>query len=237
MLDYKPNIVLSTQEYKVVGTRPIRHDGADKVTGKARYGADVNLPGLLYGKVLRSPHAHARIKSLDTSKAEALPGVRAVVTSADLLQPAGRASDLTEGTMHNMRFLSNNILAGDKVLYKGHAVAAVAAASPHVAEQALSLIEVEYEVLPAVLSADEAMKPDAPLLHERLATMHTPTIRAGGVLDDEDLSQGSNIANHWEFKLGDVEQGFQEADVIVERDAWTKQVHQGYIEPHSGTAM
>jgi xanthine dehydrogenase molybdenum-binding subunit len=237
MLDYKPNIVLSTQEYKVVGTRPVRHDGADKVTGKAQYGADVNLSGLLYGKVLRSPHAHARIKSLDTSKAEALPGVRAVVTSADLLQPAGLASDLAEGTMHNLRFLSNNILAKDKVLYRGHAVAAVAAANSHVAEQALSLIEVEYEVLPAVMSADEAMKPDAPLLHERLATMRTPTIRAGGVLDDDDPALGSNVANHWEFKLGDIEQGFQQADVIVERDAWTKQVHQGYIEPHSGTAM
>ena len=148
MLDYQPNIVLSTQEYNVVGKRPIRPDGADKVTGKAMYGADINLPGMLHGRVLRSPHAHARIKSLDTSRAAAYPGVKAVITGADLLQPSGRASELVEGAMVNMRFLSNNVMATDKVLYKGHAVAAVAASSPHVAEQALSLIDVEYEVLP-----------------------------------------------------------------------------------------
>ena len=101
MLDYKPNMVLSNQEYKVVGTRPIRPDGADKVTGKARYAADTNLPGLLFGRVLRSPHAHARIKNIDTSKAAALPGVRAVVTSADIVEPTGRASELSEGAMVN----------------------------------------------------------------------------------------------------------------------------------------
>ena len=129
MLEYKPNMVLSTQEYKVVGTRPIRPDGADKVTGKASYAADINLPGMIFGKILRSPHAHARIKKLDTSKAEAFPGVRAVITSADLQAPAGRASDLTEGAMVNYKFLSNNVMATDKALYKGHAIAAVAAAS------------------------------------------------------------------------------------------------------------
>ncbi|MCH8897095.1 MAG: xanthine dehydrogenase family protein molybdopterin-binding subunit [Chloroflexi bacterium] len=237
MLEYKPNMVLSTKEYKVVGTRPIRHDGADKVTGKALYSADTNLPGLLQGKILRSPHAHARIKKLDTSKAEALPGVRAVVTAADLEEPAGRASDLAEGAMVNFKFLSNNVLASDKVLYKGHAIAAVAAASPHLAEQALQLIEVEYEVLPPVLDAKDAMKEDAPLVHERLAAMNTASIRAGGVLDDNDTSRGTNIANHFEFRLGDLEQGFKDADVIVEKETSTVAVHQGYIEPHSGTAQ
>ncbi|MBM3943292.1 MAG: xanthine dehydrogenase family protein molybdopterin-binding subunit [SAR202 cluster bacterium] len=237
MLDFKPNIVLSNKEFKVVGKRPIRHDGADKVTGKARYGADVVLPGLLYGKILRSPHAHARIKSIDTSKAAALPGVKAVVTSADFPQPSSRAADLAEGAMMNLRFLSNNIMAKDKVLYKGHAVAAVAAANSHVAEEALKLIDVQYEVLKPVLTAKEAMKPGAPLVHERLATLHTPTIRAGGTLDDNDPVKGTNIANQFEFKSGDVSKGFQEADVIVEREAHTVPVHQGYIEPHSGTAM
>ena len=237
MLEYKPNMVLSTKEYKVVGTRPIRHDGADKVTGKALYSADTDLPGLLHGKILRSPHAHARIKKLDTSKAEALPGVRAVVTAADLEEPAGRASDLAEGAMVNFKFLSNNVLASDKVLYKGHAIAAVAAASPHLAEQALQLIEVEYEVLPPVLDAKDAMKEDAPLVHERLAAMNTASIRAGGVLDDNDTSRGTNIANHFEFRLGDLEQGFKDADVIVEKETSTVAVHQGYIEPHSGTAQ
>ena len=237
MLDYKPNIVLSNQEYNVVGTRPVRPDGADKVTGKAHYSADISLPGLLYGKVLRSPHAHARIKAIDASRAAAHPGVRAVVTAADLQKPSGRASELAEGAMVNYRFLSNNVLAEDKALYKGHAIAAVAAASAHAAEEALQLIAVDYEVLPPVMDAQEAMQPDAPLLHERLAGMTTASIRAGGVLDDDDPRNGTNIANHFEFKLGDVDQGFQEADVIVEKETATVAVHQGYIEPHCGTAQ
>ena len=237
MLDYKPNIVLSNQEYNVVGTRPVRPDGADKVTGKAHYSADISLPGLLYGKVLRSPHAHARIKAIDVSRAAAHPGVRAVVTAADLQKPSGRASELAEGAMVNYRFLSNNVLAEDKALYKGHAIAAVAATSAHAAEEALQLIAVDYEVLPPVMDAREAMQPDAPLLHERLAGMTTASIRAGGVLDDDDLRNGTNIANHFEFKLGDVDQGFQEADVIVEKETATVAVHQGYIEPHCGTAQ
>ena len=237
MLDYKPNIVLSNQEYNVVGTRPVRPDGADKVTGKAHYSADISLPGLLYGKVLRSPHAHARIKAIDTSRAAAYPGVRAVITAADLQKPSGRASELAEGAMVNYRFLSNNVLAEDKALYKGHAIAAVAAASAHAAEEALKLIAVDYEVLPPVMDAKAAMQPDAPLLHERLAGMTTASIRAGGVLDDDDPRNGTNIANHFEFKLGDVDQGFQEADVIVEKETATVAVHQGYIEPHCGTAQ
>src|SRR5205814_7972226 len=115
MLTYKPNIVLSNKEYKVVGTRPIRHDGAEKVTGRAIYGADVRLPGMLYGRILRSPHAHARIKRIDTSKAEALPGVRAIVTAKDMPPAEDRWEDLGEG-MVNMKFLSDNILASDRVL-------------------------------------------------------------------------------------------------------------------------
>ena len=237
MLDYKPNLVLSTQEFNVVGTRPVRPDGADKVTGKARYSADITLPGLLQGKILRSPHAHARIKNLDVSKAAAHPGVRAVVTGYDFQEPAGRASDLTEGAMVNYKFLSNNVMAKDKALYKGHAIAAVAAANAYVAEQALELIDVEYEVLPPVLHAGEAMRDDATLVHERLAAMSTAAIRAGGILDEDDPSRGTNIANHFEFRLGDLEQGFQDADIIVENETSTVAVHQGYIEPHSGTAM
>ena len=237
MLDYKPNIVLSNQEYNVVGTRPVRPDGADKVTGKAHYSADINLPGLLYGKVLRSPHAHARIKSIDTSRAAAHPGVRAVVTAADIQQPSGRASELAEGAMVNYKFLSNNVLADGKALYKGHAIAAVAAASAHAAEEALKLIAVDYEVLPPVMDAKDAMQPDAPLVHERLAGMTTAAIRAGGVLDDDDPQNGTNIANHFEFKLGDLDQGFKDADVIVEKETATVAVHQGYIEPHCGTAQ
>src|SRR5207245_4777586 len=111
MLTYKPNIVLSNKKYKVVGTRPIRHDGAEKVTGRASYGADVRLPGMLYGKILRSPHAHARIKSIDTRHAEEILGVHAVITSADLVQPSSRVVDLAEGDIHNVRLLCHTIRA------------------------------------------------------------------------------------------------------------------------------
>ena len=140
MLDYKPNIVLSNEEFNVVGSRPIRPDGADKVTGRARYGADTNLPGLLHGKILRSPHAHAVIKSVDTSAAEAFPGVRAVVTSADWPETSRKLSDLAEGAIQNLGFLNTNVLARGKVFYKGHAIAGVAATSPHIAEQVLEAI-------------------------------------------------------------------------------------------------
>jgi CO/xanthine dehydrogenase Mo-binding subunit len=220
-----------------VGTRPIRHDGADKVTGLAKYGADINLPGMLHGKILRSPHAHARIKSIDTSRAKAAPGVQAVVTSADWAQPTGKVEDLAEGAMHNLRFLSNNILAYDKVVYKGHAVAAVAAANLHVAEQALALIDVEYEVLPPVMTLEEAMQEGATLIHERLHTLSNPGLRAGGYKSDDDNSKGTNVANHFEFRLGDIDEGFAKADIIVEKETRTSPVHQGYIEPHTGTAM
>jgi CO/xanthine dehydrogenase Mo-binding subunit len=237
MLEYKPNIVLSEKEYNIVGKRPIRPDGAEKVTGYATYGADIRLPGMLYGKILRSPYAHARIKSIDTRHAMELPGVHAVMTSEDLAQPSGRIVDLAEGVMHNMRFLSNNIMAADKVLYKGHAIAAVAATSPHIAEEALALIQVEYEELPPVLTAEEAMKPGAPLLHERLASISNVNMRPGGTLSDDDPTPGSNLANRFEFRLGDLDQGFQEADVIVEHETFTSPIHQGYIEPHTATAM
>ena len=230
------NVVLSTQEYKVVGTRPIRHDGTDKVTGRARYGADINLPGLLHAKILRSPHPHARIRSINVSRALALPGVRAVVTSADFPKLPGRVAEMGEGAMYNTRFMSNNCLAEDKALYKGHAVAAVAATSPHIAEQAMALIDVDYEVLPPVVDVLEAMKDDAPILHEKLASLSNPAMRPGGLRDDADDSAPSNVANHFVFEVGDLEEGFKQADVIVEREFRTASVHQGYIEPHSATA-
>ena len=231
------NIVLSNQEYNVVGSRPVRHDGEEKVTGRARYSADINLPGLLHAKVLRSPHAHARIKGIDASRALALPGVKAVVTSADFNQPTGRVIDLGEGAMVNPKFLSNNCMAADKALYKGHAVAAVAATSAHIAEQALKLIDVDYEVLPGVVDVLEAMKDDAPVLHERLANATNPNMRPGGLRSDDDPGKSSNIANHFFFEAGDIDKGFAEADIIVEREFRTESVHQGYIEPHAATAL
>ena len=231
------NIVLSTQEYNVVGTRPIRHDGTDKVTGRAQYGADIRLPGLLFGKILRSPHPHARILSIDTSKARQMPGVRAVLTAADLPQVSGRVSDLSEGAMYNARFMSNNCMAADKALYKGHAVAAVAATSVHQAEEALAAIDVRYEVLPAVVDILDAMKEDAPVLHERLANLVNSNVRPGGYREDDDTATASNIASRFVFEIGDPEQGFKEADVVVEREYRTQSVHQGYIEPQTSTAQ
>ncbi|HCL25849.1 MAG TPA: oxidoreductase [Dehalococcoidia bacterium] len=222
--------------FKVIGTTPIRHDATDKVTGQARYGADITMPGLLYGKILRSPHSHAVIKSVDASKALALPGVKAVVTSADLPELSGNPRDVAEGSPLNPRFVSNNVLASGKVLYKGHAVAGVAADSVHVAEQALSLIEVDYEVLTPVLDAKEAMEPGSPILHDRLFRSEGEFFRAGGLKDENDDSPPTNIASHFVFQQGDVEQGFKDADVVVEREFRTRPVHQGYIEPHSATA-
>ena len=236
MLDYKPNMVLSNEEFDSVGKSPIRHDGADKVTGRARYGADNNMPGMLYGKILRSPHAHAIIKSVDASAAEALTGVHAVVTSADWPETSMKLTDLAEGSIHNLGFLSMNILARGKALYKGHPIAAVAAVNAHLAEQALALIKVEYEVLKPVLTAAEAMAKDAPILHDRLAAVSSPALRPGGLLEDDAESMQTNISNQFEFSLGDLEQGFKDADIIVEKETTTQAVHQGYIEPQAGVA-
>ena len=208
-------------EYKVVGTRPVRHDGVDKVTGRALYGADMNLAGLLHGKVLRSPHAHARIKSLDTSKAEAHPDVMAVVTYKDFapMQPIPQMA--RQGVP-----IGENILAKDKVLYKGHPIVGIAAINAHVAEEALALIEIEYEVLPSVTNVEDAIKPGAPVLHEHWG-------EKGG---DENIASSKNIADHEQHVLGNLEEGFAAADQIFEREFRSKTVHQGYIEPHTATA-
>ncbi len=234
MLEYKPNMVLSNEEFRVVGSRPVRHDGVDKVTGRARYAADTAMPGLLYAKVLRSPHAHARIRGIDASRALALPGVYAVVTAEDFPEASAEFADQEEGAAVNYGFFSRNIMAREKALYMGHAVAAVAATTQHLAEEAAELIDVDYEVLKPVLTADDAMAEGAPILHERLLTMASPAFRSGGYGDSDEQT---NVANHFVFDDGDVEQGFSEADVIVEREFHTKAVHQGYIEPHSATAF
>ena len=220
-------------KYSVVGTRPPRHDGFDKVTGAARFGADINLPGMLHGKILRSPHAHARIRSIDTSRAEALPGVLAVATAQDFPIVREQPSIDYENAQQNPRIIAENILADRKVLYRGHAVAAVAATNPHVAEEALALIDVDYEVLPVVLDLHDALKEDAPLLHDDMTTR----FRVERFGPGDDTGQRSNIAGHLQHKLGDVEKGFQEAAVIVEREYETQTVHQGYIEPHVATAQ
>ncbi len=219
-----------SDQFNVVGSRPIRHDALDKVTGRAKYGADINMPGMLHGKILRSPHAHAHILSIDTSKAEALPGVKAVLTSKDFPVIANRVLDFTE-TQGNVRLLAENILATKKAMYKGHAIAAVAATDAHIAEEAIELIEVEYEVLKPILNVKDSLAEDAPLLHDSLTTV----FRVERFGPGENTGVKSNVAGHIQFKRGDLEQGFKEADVIVEREFTTQPVHQGYIEPHTST--
>ena len=198
-------------DFKAIGTRPVRPDGIDKVTGRAAFGADLNLPGMLYGKVLRSPHAHARIRSVDVSKALDAEGVLAAVSGADF--PSERPDDLAQ-----------NVLARDKALYHGHAVAAVAARTQAQAEAALDLIEVDYEVLDPVLSLEDAMADNATLVNE---TQHT---------NGDATKPPSNIAATQRFQRGDIDKGFAEADVIVESEHRVPTAHQGYIEPHACTA-
>jgi CO/xanthine dehydrogenase Mo-binding subunit len=214
-----------TKPYKWVGTRPNRPDGVPKVTGRAQYGADYSLPGMLWGAILRSPHAHARIRKIDTSKAEKQPGVKAVMTSKDL--PEQKFDYVgPERVAVNLWHVTRNIMAREKALYHGHAVAAVAASSKAIAEEAMKLIEVDYEVLPHVIDVDEAMKPDAPLLFEDMITR--------GI--EPAPKQPSNISKRLEFKIGDLDKGFAEADVVIEEEFKTAAVHQGYIEPHATLA-
>lgn len=215
-------------KYKVIGTRPIRHDGADKVTGRALYGADIKVKGMIYGAIHRSPHAHAVIKSIDISKAEALPGVRAVATSADMPEPGDKIAELGEGAV-NLNHLSSNNLARTKVLYKGHPIAAVAADNIHIAQEAASLIEVEYEVLPPVMDVLKAMEDDAPVLN--------PDVRTEEAVSGELGDKPSNIAKHLVYEKGDIAQGFADAKYVVEKEFRTATVHQGYIEPHVATSL
>ena len=200
------------RQFKVVGQRKRRPDGIDKVTGRARFGADMTAPGMLWGLVLRSPHPHARIRAIDSSKAAALPGVKAVVTHADFSEPSAAHHDTLI-----------NCMAKDKALYDGHPVAAVAASSKSVARQALSLIEVDYEILPHVTDVDAAMAADAPLIREDLVT--------SGV--DPAPDRPSNVAQVYEFGHGDLEAGFAAADLVAERSFKSEATHQGYIEPHA----
>ena len=200
---------------KWIGQRTIRPDGADKVTGRAAFAADTNMPGMIWGKVLRSPHPHARIKSIDTSKAEALPGVKAVVSARDIVDfPIDKSVMLG---IQDMRWMCRNVMAREKALFPGHPVAAVAATTEAIAAKACELIEVEYEVLPWSIEIDDAIKPDAPILHDFMKFEGKP----------------SNIAGKLEVKKGDVDQGFKQAEVVVERTFTTRPVHQGYIEPHA----
>ncbi len=198
-------------EFKYIGTRPNRPDGLDKVTGRARYGADAYAPGMLHGAVLRSPHAHAKILNIDASKALAMEGVKAIVTR----------NDFAKGLEGDDWDLLENTIAGEKTLYDGHAVAGIAATSVLVAKDALKLIEVEYEVIPHVTDVDAAMADGAPVIREGAADHSVP----------EGLHP--NVVRYTEFGRGDLDAGFAAADMVVDRSFKTEAVHQGYIEPHA----
>ena len=201
---------------KWIGQRTIRPDGADKVTGRAAFAADTTMPGMIWGKVLRSPHPHARIRSIDTSKAEKLPGVKAVVTSRDVVDFPLEKGAVMLG-IQDMRWMCRNVMARDKALFPGHPVAAVAATTEAIAAEACKLIEVDYEVLPWAIEIDDAIKDGAPILHEWNKFEGKP----------------SNIMGKLESKKGDIAEGFAKAEIVIERSFTTRPVHQGYIEPHA----
>jgi len=204
--------------YSVIGTRPIRHDGLDKVTGRAIYGADVRIPGQIWGEVVRSPHAHATIKNIDASKALELPGVIAFITGSDLAETASKASQ-------TVRWQADNIMAIDTARYRGHAVAAIAAIDRNTAIEAAKLVRVEYEPLVPVLSVEQAISNEASLIHPDSEFTHL----------GEPASK-TNIASHTKLAIGNSEEGFEQASLIVDRTAQLEMVHQGYIEPHNATA-
>lgn len=214
-------------KFRVIGTKPVRTDGYDKVTGRARFADDVHLPGMLHGKVLRSPHAHAVIKSIDTSKAESLPGVEAIVIGAEFPELQDAIVNMGEAGTVDMNNVAESLIAKSKVFYDGHAIAAVAAKNPHVAEEAVALIEVEYETLEPVMDVQSAMAEGAPVLHEKFTpgAFFIPT------------EQVRPNAGKLQLGAGDIEQGFAEADLIIEREFTSATVHQGYIEPHFTTVQ
>jgi CO/xanthine dehydrogenase Mo-binding subunit len=198
---------------RIVGAPVGRSDGPDKVTGKGKYGLDVVLPGTLWCKVLRSPYPHARVRRIDASKALALPGVHAVLTP-----------DEVKGLRTGKRQIDEPILAFDAARYIGDKVAAVAADDEDIAQAALDLIEVEYEELPAVFTADQARRPDAPILHPDFNSY-------GGIQAKQEKPSNIFARGHW--GKGNVADGFADADVIVERVYTTPRTHQAYLEVHN----
>ena len=231
MTTEQANATAAEAEFDVIGTRPIRHDGPDKVTGRARYAADIHPPGWLVGKVLRSPHAHAIIRSIDATRVLAIPGVKAVVTAADFPEVSAEIADQEEGATVNYGFYSRNVMAREKALYCGHAVAAVAATSAGAADQALAALDVDYEVLPPVLNADDAMREGAPLLHDRLVTLANPNMRQGGWGDAGETP--SNVSNRFEFSLGDpdgrVRPGRRDCGAGVPHPPGTSRLHRAAL--------
>ena len=220
----------TTRDVKGVGLSIPRPDGPEKVTGQVQYVADLKPRGLLHAKLLRSPHAHARIVSIDTSRARALPGVRAVITAADIPQLKRKAPTRAHA-----------VLAIDRVVFVGQPVAAVAADELAIAEEALDLIDVRYEVLPAAVDPLQSMKPGAPPVAEAGTEADTSEALAhgsvSGVTTETKPAKAVNISQQAKLGRGDVAKGFAESDVVIEKTYRIPMVHQGYLEPHAVLAQ
>jgi CO/xanthine dehydrogenase Mo-binding subunit len=228
-------VAYEEKKLKIIGTRPIRPDGVDKVTGRARYGADINLPGQLFGSVYRSPYPHAIIKSIDVSAALAIPGVKAAITGDDFEDMPSQFIPVGEMVV-NFRDMTRNVIAREKALYDGHPIVAIAAISESIAKEALKHIKVDFEILPHVIDVVEAMKPGATLLHEEQYTLIERKRLGSEPTTESPPKEPSNIAKRLTWEKGDIENGFSRAHIIIEKEFNTKPVHQGYIEPHATVA-
>jgi len=213
--------------FRVVGSAPKRADALEKVTGRAQFSDDFYIPRMLHGKTLRSPHAHAIIKSIDVTRALSLPGVHAVITGADFPEPSVKRLRLGEAGYVDVQDMADNCIAKSKVFYDGHVIAAVAAENPHIAEEGVDLIDIEYEILTPVMDVKSAMADGAPVIHEDFtpgafrAKTEKVLPNAGGLL----------------LETGNITTAFSDCDIIVEREYTTETVHQGYIESHITTVQ
>src|SRR6266699_6216255 len=220
----------TTRDVKGVGLSIPRPDGPEKVTGRVQYVADIKPRGMLHAKLLRSPHAHARILRIDTSRAKAFPGVRAVITAADIPQLKKKAPTRAHA-----------VLAIDRVVFAGQPVAAVAADELAIAEEALDLIDVQYEVLPVAADPLESMKPGAPPVAELGTEADTSEALAhgsvSGVTTETKPAKAVNISQQARLQRGDVAKAFAESDVVIEKTYRVPMVHQGYLEPHAVLAQ
>jgi CO/xanthine dehydrogenase Mo-binding subunit len=219
-------VMKTTRDVKGVGLSIPRPDGPEKVTGRVQYVADIKPKGLLHAKLLRSPHAHARIVSIDVSRARALPGVRAVLTAADIPELKRKAPTRAHA-----------VLAIDRVVFSGQPVAAVAADELAIAEEALDLIDVKYEVLPAAVDPLLSLKPGAPPVADAGTEADASEALAHSAVamakSDDAPAKAVNVSQTAHVKRGDVAKGFAESDVIVEKTYRVPMVHQGYLEPHA----
>ena len=224
------SVMKTTRDVKGIGLSILRPDGPEKVTGQVQYVADLNPRGLLHAKLLRSPHAHARILRIDVSRARALPGVRAVLTAADIPELKRKAPTRAHA-----------VLAIDRVVFAGQPVAAVAADELAIAEEALDLIDVQYEVLPVSADPLEAMKPGAPPVADAGTEADTSEAQAhgsvAGVTTEAKPAKAVNISQQARIQRGDVAKGFAESDVVIEKTYRVPMVHQGYLEPHAVLAQ